>query len=64
MYQWFDVHPSDASRVRAAEVAATPGILVGGDDSATELFSNFETLSIAATRHLYEKDLGLTLDPR
>jgi len=58
---WFDTHPSDAGRVRAAAAAATSGILVGGDEPATQLLCNFDALSTAATRHHYEHDLGLGL---
>lgn len=57
-----DTHPSDADRVRAAEAAAAPGILVGGDDPAARLFRNFQALSAKATRHHYTYDLGLDLD--
>ena len=58
----FDTHPSDADRVRAAEALSAPGVLVGGDGPGTALFRDFEGLSLAATRHHYEHDLGLSLD--
>ena len=58
----FDTHPSDADRVRAAEALAAPGVLVGGDGPGTDLFRDFEGLSVAATRHHYEHDLGLSLE--
>jgi Zn-dependent protease with chaperone function len=58
----FDTHPSDADRVQAAEAAAAPGVLVGGDGPATGLFRRFDELSQAATRHHYEHHLGLSLD--
>ncbi len=58
----FDTHPSDADRVRAAEALSAPGVLVGGDGPGTGLFRDFEGLSLAATRHHYEHDLGLSLD--
>jgi Zn-dependent protease with chaperone function len=58
----FDTHPSDGDRVRAADAAAAPGVLVGGNGPATELFRSFDELSQAATRHHYEHDLGLSLD--
>jgi Zn-dependent protease with chaperone function len=56
-----DTHPSDADRLRAAEAAASAGILVGGDDPATLLFRRFDALSAEATRHHYAHDLGLDL---
>jgi Zn-dependent protease with chaperone function len=58
----FDTHPSDADRAAAAERAASSGILAGGDGPATALFSSFEALSEAATRHHYEHDLGVPLN--
>ena len=58
----FDTHPSDADRVRAAEVAAARGVLIGGDDPALRLFRNFEALSAAVTRWHFESDLGLDVD--
>jgi Zn-dependent protease with chaperone function len=58
----FDTHPSDADRVRAADASATAGVLVGGDETATTLFRNFETLSSETTRHHYMHDLGLEVD--
>ena len=57
----FDTHPSDADRVRAAEAAAMPGVLVGGHAPATTLFSDFDSLSAAVTRHHYASDLRLDL---
>jgi Zn-dependent protease with chaperone function len=58
----FDTHPCDADRVRAAEAAASPGVMSGGDVPATLLFRDFAALSQDATRHHYEHDLGLDLD--
>ena len=57
-----DTHPSDADRVRAAQAEASPGIVVGGDDSAARLFRDVEALSAAATRHHYTHELGLDLE--
>ena len=57
----FDTHPSDRDRVRAAEAMAAPGVLLGGDASAMELFHHFEALCVDATRHHYEHDLGLEM---
>lgn len=58
---WFDTHPSDADRVRAAREAASPGVLTGGDREASALFANFDKVGLEATRHHYEHDLGLEL---
>ncbi|HKE84988.1 MAG TPA: M48 family metalloprotease [Vicinamibacterales bacterium] len=60
----FDTHPSDADRIRVAERAANEGAMVGGDEPATELFRDFESTAVAATRHHYEHNLGLTLDAK
>ena len=57
----FDTHPSDADRVRAAEAADAPGVIVNADVPAVELFSDFNALSEAATRHHFEHDFGLNL---
>ncbi len=58
----FDTHPCDVDRVRAAEAAASAGVMSGGDVPATLLFRDFAALSQDATRHHYEHDLGLDLD--
>jgi hypothetical protein len=58
----FDTHPCDADRIRAAQQAAAPGVMVGGDSPATVLFKNFDALSSAATRHHYEHNLGIELE--
>jgi Zn-dependent protease with chaperone function len=58
----FDTHPCDADRIRAAQKAAAPGVMTGGDGPAAALFKNFEALSAAATRHHYEHDLGIRLE--
>jgi Zn-dependent protease with chaperone function len=55
----WDTHPSDADRIRAAEVAAAPGIIADGDASAKGLFRQFDALSAEATRHHYTHDLEL-----
>jgi Zn-dependent protease with chaperone function len=57
----FDTHPSDRDRVAAARALASRGALVGGDQSATSLFRDFERLSGRVTRHHYESDLGIEL---
>ena len=58
----FDTHPCDTDRIRAAQQAAAPGVMVGGDSPATVLFKNFDALSSAATRHHYEHNLGIELE--
>ena len=58
----FDTHPCDADRIRAAQDAAAPGVMAGGDGPATALFGNFDALSSAATRHHYEHNLGIGLE--
>ena len=58
----FDTHPCDPDRIRAAQQAAAPGVMVGGDSPATVLFKNFDALSSAATRHHYEHNLGIELE--
>jgi Zn-dependent protease with chaperone function len=55
---WFDTHPSDADRVRAARKLNETGVF-RLTNPATELFSNFSELSKAVTRHQYEKHLEL-----
>ena len=58
----FDTHPSDSDRIAAAHALATSGALVGGDQPATSLFLDFDTLSSAVTRHHFESDLGIELE--
>ena len=58
----FDTHPSDRDRIRAAERADASGALVGGDEPASSLFTDFDTLSTAATRHHYEHVVGIEVD--
>jgi Zn-dependent protease with chaperone function len=55
---WFDTHPSDADRVRAARKLNQPGIF-RLTEPATALFSNFSAVSKTVTRHQYEKHLEL-----
>jgi Zn-dependent protease with chaperone function len=59
---WFDTHPADAERMRAAEAADDRGVLDGADGPATQLFHGFDMLSAAVTRHHYEHDLNLSLE--
>jgi Zn-dependent protease with chaperone function len=58
---FFDTHPSDHARVRAAEATARQGVFEGGEGPASALFRDFGALSAAATRHHYERRLGLDL---
>jgi Zn-dependent protease with chaperone function len=55
---WFDTHPCDADRVRAARRLSEPGVFRLAEP-ATRLFSDFTELSKAVTRHQYEKHLEL-----
>jgi Zn-dependent protease with chaperone function len=55
---WFDTHPSDADRVRAARKLNESGIF-RVTEPATGLFSDFSGLSKTVTRHQYEKHLEL-----
>jgi Zn-dependent protease with chaperone function len=55
---WFDTHPCDADRVRAARRLNEPGVFRVADP-ATRLFSDFAELSKTVTRHQYEKHLEL-----
>ncbi|HEY0551282.1 MAG TPA: M48 family metallopeptidase [Verrucomicrobiae bacterium] len=55
---WFDTHPCDADRIRAARSLNEAGVF-RLTDSATQLFANFGELSKAVTRHQYEKEFEL-----
>lgn len=55
---WFDTHPCDADRERAAKALATPGIF-RLERPATELFADFAATSKAVTHHQYEKHFEL-----
>ena len=55
---WFDTHPCDADRIRAARALQEPGIF-RITEPATRLFADFSELSKSVTRHQYEKHLGL-----
>jgi Zn-dependent protease with chaperone function len=57
---WFDTHPADQDRLRAAAAAGEPGIFQL-DEPATGLFRDFPALGKAATRFYYEKELGLSI---
>lgn len=59
---YFDTHPSDHARVRAAEMAGKQGVLVGGAEPSGRLFADFAAVSATATRHHYERRIGLELE--
>lgn len=56
--RWFDTHPCDADRVRAARALNESGVF-RVERSATELFANFAETSKTVTRHHYEKNWKL-----
>lgn len=55
---WFDTHPCDGDRTRAARSLKEAGVF-HLTEPATRLFSDFDSLSKLVTRHQYEKHLGL-----
>lgn len=55
---WFDTHPCDADRVRAARQLNEPGVF-RVMEPASGLFSDFAKLCQTVTRHQYEKHLEL-----
>ena len=55
---WFDTHPCDADRIRAALQLNEQGVF-RLTEPATLLFSDFAELSKTVTRHQYEKHLKL-----
>ena len=57
----FDMHPSDGDRIRAARLAAQPGIFHLGQP-ATLLFSRFDVVAKQVTHLHYSEDLGLMID--
>jgi len=56
---WFDTHPCDSDRVKAAQALNEPGVF-RVECPATELFADFISTSRAVTRHEYEKKWELT----
>jgi len=58
---WFDTHPADADRVRAAEAEAATGVLTG-EEPATGLFADFSTTSQLVTKTYYRDECELDLD--
>ena len=57
---WFDTHPSDADRVRAAEAEATGGVL-SGEVPARELFADFSARAQSVTEAYYREECELDL---
>jgi hypothetical protein len=57
---WFDTHPCDADRVRAAEKAGTSGVL-SGEGPATEMFDDFSSLTQQATAAYYQHECAIDL---
>ena len=55
---WFDTHPCDADRIRAARRLNQPGVF-RLTEPASRLFSDFAEVSKRVTRHQYEKHFGL-----
>lgn len=55
---WFDTHPCDVDRVRAARALSEPGVF-RVEEPATGLFADFAETSKAITRHQYEKNWEL-----
>ena len=55
---WFDTHPCDADRIRAARRLNEPGVF-RLTQPAAQLFSDFAVLSKMVTRHQYEKNFEL-----
>jgi len=55
----FDTHPCDSDRITAVRAIAAPGVIVGAETPAMELFHDFHALSVAASRHHFEHDLGI-----
>ena len=55
---WFDTHPCDADRIRAARRLNEPGAFRVAKPTA-DLFADFDALCKAVTRHQYQKQLGL-----
>lgn len=58
---WFDTHPADSDRTRAAERAQCPGVMVA-EGPATELFTDFATTAQLLTGNYYKEECELELD--
>ncbi|WP_395752368.1 M48 family metallopeptidase [Prosthecobacter sp.] len=59
--QWWDTHPADADRVKAALAWRAPGIF-HHEAPAAELFANFNATCRAVTRHFFEQILEISLE--
>ncbi|MHA3770396.1 M48 family metalloprotease [Verrucomicrobiota bacterium sgz303538] len=57
---WFDTHPCDADRVRAAQRIRANGLLTG-DEAAGTLFGHFEQLTRAVTEAYYREECEISL---
>jgi len=55
---WFDTHPCDADRVRAARALGEPGVF-RLESPAAELFTDFAETSKVMTRHHYKQNWKL-----
>jgi Zn-dependent protease with chaperone function len=58
---WNDTHPADVDRVKAAEALAAPGVF-HLEEPAAGLFRDFDALSRAVTRHMYEHEMELPMN--
>jgi Zn-dependent protease with chaperone function len=58
---WNQTHPADSDRIRAALALNAEG-LFHLENPASELFSDFTSLSRAVTRHFFEHQLAVSLD--
>jgi Zn-dependent protease with chaperone function len=57
---WFDTHPTDFDRMKAAHHANAAGVL-SGEGSATELFADFPALAQQATAAYYQHECEIDL---
>jgi Zn-dependent protease with chaperone function len=57
---WFDTHPSDRDRVRAATGARAAGVLAG-EAGAAAIFDDFSTVAQQATTHYYQHQCNIDL---
>lgn len=58
---WFDTHPCDADRIRAARALKQSGVFAV-EEPATGLFANFAELSKAVTVHQYQNEMELKFE--
>jgi Zn-dependent protease with chaperone function len=59
--QWNQTHPCDADRVKAALALKAEGVF-HLEAPASQLFSDFTSLSRAVTRHFFQHQLDISLD--